>query len=154
MEGLTGLGVSIHASRAGGDSMHSPTRLGGAGFNPRLTRGRRLTCVSGDQAEAVFQSTPHAREATQAISKHLHLAEFQSTPHAREATGRARSRLPESLFQSTPHAREATPGGYLRSHCSRFQSTPHAREATDYFGDFLHAYRVSIHASRAGGDQS
>ena len=124
--------VSIHASRAGGDT-------------------RRSAATRGSSA---FQSTPPAREATSRYELARAWDLFQSTPPAREATSNSRAGEVPSGFQSTPPAREATttvlPGHVefrgVSIHASRaggdrtgaetvrewikFQSTPPAREAT------------------------
>ena len=57
-------GVSIHASRVGGDAAAASAAPSTYRFNPRLPRGRRHG-VAGRQDSAIkFQSTPPAWEAT------------------------------------------------------------------------------------------
>ena len=60
-----------------------------------------------------------------------------------------------NLFQSTPPVRGATPSRYAWGLVYiLFQSTPPVRGATDC-GDCLYeVWNISIHAPRAGGDQS
>jgi len=72
-------------------------------------------------------------------------------PHGRRP-GESAPSAPYYAFQSTPPAREAT---YMSNHprSSRvFQSTPPAREATSTNVQLVRCCRVSIHASRTGGD--
>jgi len=145
-------------------------------FNPRLPHGRRLSASIAELIIVLFQSTPPAREATKyrdgvkdvmIVSIHasrtggdlLHLSDgavtglFQSTPPAREATCQpspSSPRLPR-FNPRLPHGRRLeTPD--IDGDFMEFQSTPPAREATCHTSDCISGGRVSIHASRTGGD--
>ncbi len=123
--------VSIHASRTGGD------------FFVRLIVFIRTW----------FQSTPPAREATPFLIG-VPFASYVSI-HASRTGGDAWLSRFNSIpgFQSTPPAREATCRRWSHpSSMAQFQSTPPAREATTARRRSTHGARVSIHASRTGGD--
>jgi len=102
------MNVSIHASRTGGD------------YQADYQRRHREE----------FQSTPPAREATDAADEIRTINGFQSTPPAREATD-----IPIVLTLQDDVSIHASRTGGDRSFardtgCGWFQSTPPAREAT------------------------
>ena len=151
-------GVSIHAPRAGGDSMCWITSSSGRGFNPRPPRGRRRA-HDGLPARPARVSI-HAPRAGGDLPPGRTLQElaFQSTPPARGATRgcRKRTTLP-SEFQSTPPARAATraPAGHRSARGN--EVSIHAPRAGGDHKQRMESFdeeEVSIHAPRAGGDDS
>ena len=145
--------ISIHASRVGGDPSISSRPLTYTYFNPRLPGGRRLTPDGYHGWVFPFQSTPPGWEATYAAYK-AQLVELISI-HASRVGGDRRVIIQSSFataFQSTPPGWEATPAPAPATQRRQFQSTPPGWEATGIndFECLLH--RISIHASRVGGD--
>ena len=176
----TGVVVSIHAARAGGDAMRSVTEIArGLSFNPRRPRGRRRTSVHERCALSTCFNPrrPRGRRRDVACSDRSHRP---VSIHAARAGGDATSMPKQSdgiEFQSTPPARAATAteqrvGSQQRrfnprrprgrrpgcsadgSRRSAFQSTPPARAATVLRSRRLRRVGVSIHAARAGGDEA
>ena len=168
--------VSIHASRVGGDAHPPGTQSWNGCFNPRLPCGRRP--VSGERLlmHRQFQSTPPVWEATlgrgnyrvgtQCFNPRLpcgrrllvfsfanHSSVFQSTPPVWEATkpGTSSSQSTQSFNPRLPCGRRlllsANKGGTnkVSIHASRVGGDSEwVRAATSRL--------VSIHASRVGGD--
>ena len=156
------LGVSIHATLAGGD----PPPAGGG--------PRRQLAVKARQGQ--FLSTPPSRVATEVgdvvdksiiVSIHATLAGgdgflsplvtgprlFLSTPPSRVATlARPQAGVSPYMFLSTPPSRVATL--YVWEHRTdwTFLSTPPSRVATDAVPNIFYVGEVSIHATLAGGD--
>ena len=64
VRGLRACRVSIHAPRAGGDSLRAASASPTTGFNPRPPRGGRPGTVMLVPVPLQFQSTPPARGAT------------------------------------------------------------------------------------------
>ncbi len=124
-------GVSIHASRTGGDCRRSDQRAGRAGFNPRLPHGRRPGLLQRLGEPLRFNPRlPHGRRLP-ALVQTAGAEWFQSTPPAREATvDRWLCEIGHRGFNPRlPHGRRLLTK-YLQTMMVSFQSTPPAREAT------------------------
>ena len=120
--------VSIHAARAGGDKVQSRRAARPVCFNPRRPRGRRRNGHTGLLHQELFQSTPPARAATS--SGHDHGADFDVSIHAARAGGDFKLGIEHGARCFNPR----------RPRGRRLAPERHGRD------------RVSIHAARAGGD--
>jgi len=124
-------GVSIHAPRAGSDSVSGYSLSIKSCFNPRPPCGERRHVLASLPRLTEFQSTPPVRGATSAgrnaggdragfnprppcgerrpLSLKVPFPQrFQSTPPVRGATGQRRCSARRPPFQSTPPVRGAT----------------------------------------------
>ena len=124
-------GISIHASRMGGDRLNTELVIPLSHFNPRLPDGRRHETDATTAASTAFQSTPPGWEATVMYKCHegltdisIHASRMGGDHNDREAhndKGYFNPRLPDGrrpgrggwgelhlLFQSTPPGWEAT----------------------------------------------
>ncbi len=126
----------------------------GAYFNPRLPGGRRPEPLRGSAALREFQSTPPGWEATYPAFCFIGwFFKFQSTPPGWEATREDHPRAGQR-HDFNPRL----PGGRRRSawttgaRAGTFQSTPPGWEATGGYGGAAGSGKISIHASRVGGD--
>ncbi len=169
--------VSIHAPRAGRDSMIFALKVPSGGFNPRAPRGARHGCGSSCSGGIQFQSTRPARGATIGgrfgrrrywVSIHAPRAGRDSpywdkprkvkgfNPRAPRGARRARHVHPAP---SAPCFNPRAPRGARQKHrpailsAEKFQSTRPARGATCGSGVGTRHLPVSIHAPRAGRDE-
>ncbi len=146
-------GVSIHATRAGGDTTKTNQTAHVECFNPRHPRGWRLARLRWNQFVPRFQSTPPARVAT--LRGQPAWEFIQVSIHATRAGGDQGRRVwRSSVCRFNPrHPRGWRPRRRLTLIFRRvFQSTPPARVATLQGERLRMAIPVSIHATRAGGD--
>mgnify|MGYP000868280404 CR=1 FL=1 len=126
------LGISIHASRAGCDTVWINSNYSSKYFNPRIPCGmRRLQLISKPRC-VIFQSTHPVRDAT-TIDKGLKLS-IHISIHASRAG-----------CDQKPTFKNSTNFG--------FQSTHPVRDATKPYMYTYDRIKISIHASRAGCDQ-
>ena len=146
--------VSIHAPREGGDGWSAETGSGKGCFNPRPPRGRRHARQSLYEAIAVFQSTPPAREATNAWRDRARFIEFQSTPPAREATrSKGKSTNAGKCFNPRPpRGRRPQSTQSKTSPSSCFNPRPPRGRRLPAASGRVITQSVSIHAPREGGD--
>ncbi len=109
---FAGKGISIHASREGGDAIEKYEPRVEVDFNPRLPRGRRL--VDFFHLFAGKGISIHASREGGDESSGRQDGEESISIHASREGGDASvlyNNIAEALFQSTPPAREATAGG-------------------------------------------
>ncbi len=125
--------VSIHAPRAGRDSLTPATGIRSRCFNPRAPRGARPSGRHGAASPIRFQSTRPARGATEPWRRRARMADVSI--HAPRA-GRDDS---------------STQGG-IESLCFNPRAPRGARQRTA--SKILPARNVSIHAPRAGRDRA
>ncbi len=123
-------------------------------FNPRLPDGRRPVSSQSNSPMMVFQSTPPGWEATNYGNARFHRQHISI--HASRMGGDCKLRR---RLRMTRHFNPRLPDGrrpfFNRSipPSTKFQSTPPGWEATpDAIGD-MRVIRISIHASRMGGDR-
>ena len=129
---LTNVGISIHASLAGGDVVNHNYRRDTNDFNPRLPRGRRPGRKRAGRGRGIYFNPrlPRGRRLS-FLTTAWPLVLFQSTPPSREATLNTDATMPFSIISI--HASLA--GG------------------DDFRGRFMpEGKTISIHASLAGGD--
>ena len=125
--------VSIHAARAGGDTLSWSIGSSYFCFNPRRPRGRRRV--------------HHGRgQRHDAVSIHA--------ARAGGDQGGATSRDWSTCFNPRRPRGRRQLDALLHAQHFTFQSTPPARAATGADRDDAGADLVSIHAARAGGDQT
>ena len=147
------IGVSIHASHAGGDqdgcqngqrrvvSIHASHA--GGDYKANMTTKKQDVSIHASHAggdscwlsssSSVFGFNPRLPCGRRPFPKLYPITKtmFQSTPPMREATTPHFSLAPgHVMFQSTPPMREATDRDFIVARSSRFQSTPPMREAT------------------------
>ena len=171
--------ISIHASRVGGDGYERGRET--RGIETISIHASRVGGDARPDYQSflktLFQSTPPVWEATRSLAmdylliRHFnprlpcgrrrlsgsfpasHVRKFQSTPPVWEATTIYGNSTDGSKFQSTPPVWEATPKPRSDgSQVKKFQSTPPVWEATTTEISTLFHCRISIHASRVGGD--
>ncbi len=101
--------ISIHALREESDQRSTGMEPDAEYFNPRPPRGERRTAFSTNSSSRLFQSTPSARRATQAIMQGVynHIISIHALREEGDALW-ACFRCAACLFQSTPSARRAT----------------------------------------------
>ena len=150
----SGLGISIHAPREGGDmersviigltriSIHAP-REGGDNYHTDGSEEQRISIHApregGDSASG-YRTNSQAR-----ISIHA--------PREGGDSPRCKLNIRNRAFQSTPPARGATrSAGSCTTAIEIFQSTPPARGAPRRNRDIHGNMTISIHAPREGGD--
>ena len=144
--------VSIHAPRAGRDSLSNRTGLffGVSIHAPRAGRDIR----TGHRLPGVYVSI-HAPRAGRDVGGVRRVRHFQVSIHAPRAgrdPGGSKSGKRPKKFQSTRPARGATPRQGIILSCTMFQSTRPARGATHVLAYLDNLFVVSIHAPRAGRD--
>ena len=146
--------ISIHAPRAGCDQIW-PHRLRGRWISIHAPRaGCDTACQASYSWSDIFQSTHPVRGATVLPEGRKAPEEFQSTHPVRGATLMRRSRLAEEqLFQSTHPVRGATgsdcgagPADVISIHA------PRAGCDQSYISKITSDSAISIHAPRAGCD--
>ena len=148
-------GVSIHAPRAGRDSMHELSPSSVKGFNPRAPCGARPSIPFFSAASLAFQSTRPVRGATSSVF--IVSAKYPSF-NPRAPCGARRDLPIAAPFDNlvSIHAPHAGRDG-LQAHSlvasSMFQSTRPMRGATLQLRPPHHHSRVSIHAPHAGRDR-
>ena len=124
--------ISIHAPRAGGDTLLPGLNTKKRHFNPRPPCGGRPG-VSNHQGghKKYFNPRPPCGGRHVTLLPRIARFQFQSTPPVRGATPLILLCVNSNIFQSTPPVRGAT---------------RHPRLPAVFTG------RISIHAPRAGGD--
>ena len=165
--------ISIHAPRAGGDSVISPMICFCCNFNPRPPCGGRPPSRCARVWVGPFQSTPPVWGATVWSSSLNAYHAFQSTPPVWGATKQFIIRLPPTMisihaprvggdlaiylnhftqhpFQSTPPGWGATRMTPAVRRSAAFQSTPPMRGATPPSAAAKGAHQISIHAPMRG----
>ncbi len=146
--------VSIHAPRAGRDRSPGGERGQKRKFqSTRPVRGATFGYVSESSASR-FQSTRPVRGATAPIWANSRLMCFN--PRAPCGARPTLEIYPSAIcmFQSTRPVRGATTSRTIGTVSDEFQSTRPVRGATDALRRHLQAGDVSIHAPRAGRDQT
>jgi len=144
--------VSIHAPRAGSDSLAAPSRVAPAFQSTLPARGATPRGLA-TPSPCKFQSTLPARGATSMRGHPLECLEV-SIHAPRAGSDGIGTLIPTdvSKFQSTLPARGATQTPSECCGTSEFQSTLPARGATVGPGLPICQASVSIHAPRAGSD--
>ena len=172
----SGVAISIHAPREGGDdcrtnililppiSIHAPREGGDIGlfrdfpqfdrnFNPRPPRGGRRTIGAGIDGIDNFNPRPPRGGRPCRLSWQASWTEFQSTPPARGATN-GHGRIPQAMLISIHAPREGGDVG-LRvkfSPCANFNPRPPRGGRLGFQLLYGGLSQISIHAPREGGD--
>ncbi len=124
--------ISIHASHAGCDTIHTCSANSGIDFNPRIPCGMRLLSCFDSTPQYLFQSTHPMRDATKNPGTGDVCSIFQSTHPMRDATDSLPILAPSDVFQSTHPMRDATKREVENVLANLFQSTHPMRDATTY----------------------
>ena len=147
--------ISIHALREESDTVRMGKKQRRKNFNPRPPRGERRTAFSTNSSSRLFQSTPSARRATQAIMQGVynHIISIHALREEGDALW-ACFRCAACLFQSTPSARRATANTTTRSITGKyFNPRPPRGERRRILQHGASLENISIHALREESDQ-
>ena len=148
-------GISIHAPHAGRDRCRRSDRRGKYYFNPRAPCGARPRRLIRPTPRPTFQSTRPVRGATlKPITANM-IVEFQSTRPVRGATIASWPKRPNKAdFNPRAPCGARQTGKKEGTTPKIFQSTRPVRGATGKPSLTIYDLVISIHAPRAGRDQS
>ena len=150
------IAISIHAPREGGDRPPHQAGAGGRGFQstPPARGATRMPRRMQQTGDIISIHAPREGGDLSRPEFSASCSIFQSTPPARGATIPTSGNDWLQIFQSTPPARGATHTLSTKILTLLvFQSTPPARGATIAPPFLVQQQNISIHAPREGGDR-